>query len=137
MGELADHPVVFFDGVCNLCNASVNVIIDRDPEGLFQFAALQSDVAAVRLQPFGFKAPAGDPEGIILVEDGRMYHDSTAALRIARHLKGPAKLLAVFLIVPRPIRDAVYRFIARHRYRWFGRTDACRMPTPDLVRRFL
>ena len=130
------HPVVLFDGVCNLCNGSVQWIIARDPAAFFHFAPLQSDAARRLLAEVGRAAPVGDPETILLVEHGRVFERSTAALRIARRLRGPARWLAAFLIVPAPIRDACYRFIARHRYRWFGRREECRLPTPELSSRF-
>ncbi|NMO14973.1 DUF393 domain-containing protein [Pyxidicoccus fallax] len=128
--------VVLFDGVCNLCNGAVNFIIDRDPSARFRFAALQSAQAASLLAPLG-RVPEADPQSFILVEDGRVYERSSAALRVARKLPGAWKLFYAFIVVPTPIRDAVYRFIARNRYRWFGKADACRMPTPELRARFL
>ncbi|QRK11617.1 thiol-disulfide oxidoreductase DCC family protein [Archangium violaceum] len=135
-GPGQDTPVVLFDGVCNLCNGVVNFIIDRDPSARFRFAALQSTQAAVLLAPLG-RVPEADPQSFILVEDGRVYERSSAALRVARKLPGAWKLFYVFVVVPTPLRDAVYRFIARNRYRWFGKADACRMPTPELRARFL
>ena len=129
----AAHPVVLFDGVCNLCNASVTFIIDRDPEALFRFAPLQSDVGRALVA----ECEVEGEDSIVLVEDGRCHVRSDAALRIARRLDGLWPLLGVLLIVPRPLRDAVYRLIARNRYRWFGKQDACRLPTPDLRARFL
>lgn len=133
-------PIVLFDGVCNLCNGAVNFIIDRDKPGNFRFAALQSERASALLVQQGAKAlaPGADPDSIVLLEGGKLYEHSTAALRIARRLSGlwPA-LYYLFIWVPRPIRDWVYRFIARNRYRWFGKADACRMPTPALKARFL
>lgn len=128
--------VVLFDGVCNLCNGAVNFIIDRDPSARFRFAALQSDQAAGLLAPLG-RVPEAEPSSFVLVEDGRVYERSTAALRVARKLPGAWKLFYAFIIVPRPLRDAVYRFVARNRYRWFGKAEACRMPTPELRARFL
>lgn len=128
-----DHPVVLFDGVCNLCNAAVTFIIDRDPEAVFRFAPLQSDVGQRLVRRCGLE----DEDTIVLVERGRCSVRSTAALRIARRLSGGWPLLGAFLAVPAPLRDAVYRFIARNRFAWFGKRDACRMPTPDLQRRFL
>lgn len=127
------HAIVFFDGVCNLCNGTVNFIIDRDPEGYFQFAPLQSDVAQQHLHG----SPEQDPDSIVLLENGKTYRRSSAALRIARRLSGPWSLLALSLVIPRPIRDAVYRWIAQNRYDWFGRRDECRVPTPELKSRFL
>lgn len=137
MSDTSEHPVVLFDGVCNLCNASVDFVIERDPQARFRFASLQSEAARRLLGPLGYDLGTGDPDSIVLVEDGRVYDRSSAALRIARRLGGFWRLLYVFMAVPRPLRDLVYRWIARNRYRWFGRTEACRMPTPELKRRFL
>jgi len=133
----AAHAIVLFDGVCNLCNGSVLFIIDRDRSAYFRFAALQSEAARRVLAGLGRTPRDGDPESIILVEGDRMYEQSSAALRIVRRLRGAWKLLYAFVIVPRPLRDVVYRFVARHRYRWFGRTSECRVPTPELRERFL
>jgi predicted DCC family thiol-disulfide oxidoreductase YuxK len=129
------HALVLFDGVCNLCNGTVNFIIDHDPDGYFRFAPLQSDEAQERLA--GTDAAGADLDTIVLVEDGTAYVRSTAALRIARRLTAPWPLLSLFLAVPRPLRDAVYDWIATHRYDWFGRRDQCRLPTPALKDRFL
>jgi predicted DCC family thiol-disulfide oxidoreductase YuxK len=131
----SEHATVLFDGVCNLCNGAVNFIIDRDPSGYFRFAPLQSDVAERLLA----ETDAADAtlDTIVLVEDGTAYVRSTAALRIARRLSGPWPLFYAFLAVPRPLRDAVYDWVAAHRYRWFGRREQCRVPTPDLKARFL
>ena len=129
------EPIILFDGVCNLCNASVQFVIRHDPQARFKFAALQSATAEKLLQNCAFDRASLD--SVILVEDGRVYIESDAALRIARKLGGAWSLFAGFSIVPRPIRDAVYRFIARNRYRWFGKQESCMMPTPDLRARFL
>lgn len=129
-----DNPVILFDGVCNLCNASVNFVIDRDPDGLFQFAALQSQFAAGLVDTYGVGQGL---DTIVLVESGKVYDRSTAALRIAKRLKGPWPLLYAGIVIPKVLRDAIYRFIARNRYRWFGQTEACRVPTADLQARFL
>jgi predicted DCC family thiol-disulfide oxidoreductase YuxK len=128
-------PVILFDGVCNLCNASVLFVIDRDPRGQFAFAPLQSEHGMALLREHGYRGDALTT--VLLLEDGRLYDRSTAALRIARRLSGLWPLLSAFRVVPRPIRDVVYDWLARHRYRWFGRTDACRVPTPELRSRFL
>lgn len=133
----SEHPVVLFDGVCNLCNASVNFVLDRDPEGRFHFAALQSEAARALLAAHGREPPKAEPDSIVLIENGVVYERSTAGLRIARHLRGPVKLLYAFIVFPRVVRDVVYRFIARNRYRWFGKSDVCRVPTPELKARFL
>jgi predicted DCC family thiol-disulfide oxidoreductase YuxK len=137
MEPAVDHPVVLFDGVCNLCNGVVNFAIDRDPGSRLRFASLQSPVGRQMLERLGHSVPSGDPDSILLVERGRVHERSGAALRIARHLSGGWSLLAAFLVVPRPLRDLVYRWVASHRYRWFGKADACRVPTPDLRARFI
>ena len=131
------HPVVLFDGVCNLCNGAVQFILDRDPAGTFRFASLQSERAAALLRAHGLEPPAGDPESMVLIDGGRVYERSSAALRIARRLRGGWSLLYALVIVPRALRDAVYRVVARNRYRWFGKSDQCRVPTPELRARFL
>jgi len=131
----ASGPLLLFDGVCNLCNASVQFIIDRDPQARFRFAALQSDVGRALAAECGIDADALD--SIVLVEDGRCYTHSSAALHVARRLSGGWPLLAALTVVPRPLRDLVYGFIAARRYRWFGKEETCRIPTPELRARFL
>ena len=128
-------PIVLFDGVCNLCNGSVQFLLKRDREGRFRFAALQSDAGRRLLAELGL--PVDALGSVVLIEDGKVWRESSAALRIARHLPGAWKLLRVFAAVPRPLRDAVYRWIARNRYRWFGKTATCWLPTPELKARFL
>ena len=125
------NPVVLFDGVCNLCNASVRFILARDPGGRFRFASLQSQ-AARRLLGDRFTG-----ESIVLLEAGKIYTKSRAALRIARGLRFPWPMLYAFAAVPRPVRDAIYEWVARHRYAWFGKRDSCMLPTPGLRGRFL
>ena len=128
-------PVAFFDGVCNLCNGSVRFVIERDPHKHFQFAPLQSETATTLI---GRTAdPLAMPDSIVLVDDGRLYVRSTAALRIARRLRFPWPLLWLFMAVPRPLRDWVYDLIARHRYGWFGKRDSCMVPTKEIRDRFL
>lgn len=128
-------PVVLFDGVCNLCNGSVRFVIERDPHKHFQFAPLQSETATTLIG--GTAGPFSMPDSIVLVDDGRLYVRSTAALRIARRLRFPWPLLWVFMAVPRPLRDWVYDVIARHRYGWFGKRDTCMVPTKEIRDRFL
>lgn len=128
-------PTILFDGVCNLCNGSIQFILKRDPRARFRFASLQSESGRRLVTENGL-----DPDvlsSVILIEDGKVYRESTAALRIARHMSGAWKLLRVFVLIPRPIRDAVYRMIARNRYRWFGKSETCWLPTPELRARFL
>ncbi len=131
----SDHPVILFDGVCNFCNASINYIIDHDPACRFRFAPLQSAAGAELAREHHIDT--GKLESIVLIEDGRAYQRSTAALRIARQLAGPVRVLGVFRVVPAVLRDPVYNFIARHRYRLCGKADACRLPTPQDRARFL
>lgn len=133
----AQAPVVLFDGVCNLCNATVNFIIDRDRHARLMFASLQSDAAKALLRARGAAVPEGDPESIVLIEGRAVWQRSDAVLRLSRHLPAPWRWSVVLLAVPRALRDLVYRWIARNRYRWFGRSEVCRVPTPALRARFL
>lgn len=130
-----DRPLVLFDGVCNFCDASVRFIIKRDPRRIFRFAALQSRPGQQELKHCGL--PESDLSTIVLIEGPKIYTRSTAALRIARRLNGLWPLLYVLLLIPRPIRDALYGLIAKNRYRWFGKKEACSVPTPDIMERFL
>ncbi len=123
--------VVLFDGVCNLCNGIVRFIVARDPAGHFHFASLQSDAARRLLKD------SPPVETIILIEEGKPYLKSAAVLRIARGLRFPWPLLYAFIVIPRALRDLVYDWVARHRYRWFGRQETCLLPSPQLRNRFL
>ena len=127
--------IVFFDGVCNLCNGAVQFIIKRDRHAIFHFSALQSAAGQRALQRFGL--PADHFESFLLLENNRLYTQSTAALRVCRQLNGLWKLLYVFIIIPPFIRDIFYSFIARNRYQWFGRRESCMMPDIELSHRFL
>ena len=126
---------ILFDGVCNLCNGFVRFVIARDPAARFRFAALQSPAASALLREAGDAQPL--PDSVVLVEDGRVYVRSAAALRIARGLRFPWPLAYAAIVVPRFIRDRIYDAVAANRYRWFGRRDVCMVPTPDLARRVL
>ena len=129
--------VVLYDGHCGLCSRSVRFIARHDARGRFRFAALQSDVARTLLDGTP-DLPAQLPDSVILVAaDGAVLVESEAALRIAAALDGPVRHLARLQVVPRPIRDAVYRLVARTRYRIFGRHDECEIPAPWLRERFL
>ncbi len=131
--------VVLFDGVCNLCDGLVQFIIRHDPAGRFRFAALQSAAGQALLAAHGLPplAAGHDPSSVLLVSGGRVYSHSAAVLRIARELGWPWRLAVVGSLVPRAWRDALYRYVARHRYRWFGRQESCTLPTPALRQRFL
>lgn len=135
-GEVfVNGPIVLFDGVCKFCNGSVNFIIDHDVTKRFRFAPLQSKIAQAWLRRFGL--PIDDFDTMILVENGRAYARSTAALRIAWNLGGWWSLLTILFAIPPFLRDGAYNVLAGNRYRWFGMADTCRVPTPDIRERFL
>ncbi|UPK45331.1 thiol-disulfide oxidoreductase DCC family protein [Paenibacillus pabuli] len=129
------HPIVLVDGVCHFCQGLTKWIIKRDPEGKYHFASLQSDVAKKLLEKGNLSTDSMDT--FVLIEDGKYYTRSTAALRLAKGLKFPYPLLYVLIIVPKFIRNAVYNTVARNRYRWFGKDEACMLPTPEIKDRFL
>jgi predicted DCC family thiol-disulfide oxidoreductase YuxK len=126
---------ILFDGVCNLCNGAVQFIIRHDPKGHFRFAAQQSDAGQAFLQELNISAEGIDT--IILIEGDQYYTQSTAALRIAKHLSGFWPVLYVGILVPPLLRNGIYAYIARNRYRWFGRKDQCMLPTAEIKKRFL
>jgi predicted DCC family thiol-disulfide oxidoreductase YuxK len=128
-------PVVLFDGVCNFCNAGVNFIIDHDRRGRIKFAALQSAAGQRLLRKFGLRTT--DFDTLVLVEGEKCSVRSTAALRIAWHLDGWWRYLSALLLIPTFVRDFAYEVFARHRYRWFGKLDACRVPSEEVRGRFL
>jgi predicted DCC family thiol-disulfide oxidoreductase YuxK len=130
-----NHPVLFFDGVCNLCNASVQRVIKADPQAIFRFAALQSDTAKVLLADTPLRA--ADLKSVILWHRGKYYTQSDAILETARLLGGAWQLLYLFKVVPQWIRNPIYDWIARNRYRWFGQQATCMVPSSDLKNRFL
>lgn len=129
------NPVVLFDGVCNLCNGAVQFIIRYDKKGVFRFAPLQqlddeqADTAIQEEQK--------TLSSVLLLENGTLYKESTAILRIAKQLRFPINLSYAFIILPAFLRDPVYRWIAKNRYRWFGKKDQCMLPTTALKARFL
>jgi len=130
-----NHPVILFDGVCNLCNSSVLFIIQRDPQSQFRFASLQSEFGKSYLEKFGL--PVTELNSVLLIKDGKLFQKSNAALEIAKLLSGAWPVFYVFKLVPAFLRDGCYSWIARNRYRWFGKKDACMIPTPELKSRFL
>lgn len=130
-----NHSIILFDGICNLCNGSVQFVIKHDKEGYFKFAALQTEVGQNLLKEYSLTSTALN--SFVLIENGKAYTESTAALKVAKNLNGAIKLLSGFMIVPAFIRDAVYKTIARNRYRWFGKKDSCMIPSPGLNHRFL
>ena len=126
--------IVLFDGVCNFCNGTVNFIIRHDPASHFRFAALQSEAGERLRREYNID---DELDSVILIESGRAFTHSDAALRIARGLGGIWGLGYIFVVVPRFIRDGVYKLFASNRYRLFGRRDECMMPTPEVRERFL
>jgi len=129
------HAVVLFDGVCNFCNSTVNCIIKRDKRDYFRFAPLQSTKGVELQTAHNLEPDALDT--LVLVERGRVYTKSTAALRIARRLGGLYLVFYALIVVPRFIRDFLYDWFARHRYRWFGKKDECMVPTAKVRGKFL
>ena len=130
----ADKALILFDGECNLCNGFVQFVIKRDPKARYRFAALGSAAAQAALDAAG--AAQALPDSIVLVSGGRLRTKSAAALTIMRSLGWLWPLTSVFMIVPRPLRDLIYDWVARNRIRWFGRRQACWVPTPELRSRF-
>ncbi len=129
------YKIILFDGVCNLCNSTVNRIIKNDKKDVFRFTALQSAVGMVMVTEH--KIDTSQIDSILLIDGERSYSRSTAALKIAKELSGAYPLLYSFIIVPACIRNWVYDFVAKNRYKWYGRRDACMVPTPELKQKFL
>jgi len=126
--------LILYDGVCKLCHASVNFILHRDSNALFKFQALQ-DFKNFSLLGSQIQNPI--PDSIIYIQEGKIYSKSTAALRICKNLDGLWPILYVFIILPKPLRDYVYDFIAKYRYTWFGKHDICLIPDENFIDRFI
>ena len=135
MNDTEKSAVVLFDGVCNFCNSSINFIIEHDKKNYFKFAPLQSEIAQKLLKENNLDSP--DIDSVILIEDGKAFTHSTAALKIARGLGGIWSVGYVFIVIPKFIRDFFYKLFAKNRYRLFGKKDACMMPTPEIRAKFL
>ncbi|MBD0297754.1 MAG: thiol-disulfide oxidoreductase DCC family protein [Flavisolibacter sp.] len=129
------NPIILFDGVCNFCNGMVLFIIKQDKQKVFRFAALQSEAGQRLLETY--QLPRNDFDSFLLIENGKVYRSSTAGLRLYNKLPWYWMWMQVFWIVPKIFRDAVYDFIARNRYKWFGKKETCMIPTPDVRSRFL
>lgn len=128
--------IILFDGVCNLCNSSINFVIKRDKHDIFRYASLQSEIGKKLISERNIDINKID--SILLIEPNvKYYHKSTAALHIAKQLSGIYPLLSVFLILPKFLRDFVYDIIAKNRYRWFGKQESCMIPTPELKALFI
>jgi predicted DCC family thiol-disulfide oxidoreductase YuxK len=128
-------PILLFDGVCNLCNGLVQWVIAHDPEARFRFASLQSDAGRALLTQH--RLPLDAMDTVVLLDGDAHWTKSAAALEAARRLGGLWTLTSILVLVPRPLRDAVYDWVARNRYARWGKRDACWLPTPELRARFL
>lgn len=130
----AGQAIVYFDGVCNLCNHFVNFLISNDPKGYLQFASLQGQTARQRLP---VECTSGLGSVVFESSSGQIFTHSTAALKAIAELGGLFRALLIFIIIPKLLRDRIYNFIAAHRYDWFGQRETCRLPTPEERSRFL
>ncbi len=131
---MLNKPIIFFDGVCNLCNASVQFVIAHDNKEQFGFTAIQGELAKNVLPKFNVDQT--QLSTVLLLEEGKLYTKSSAALRIARKLGGAWPLLYGFIIIPKFIRDWFYSIIAKNRYKWWGKQESCWVPTPQLKSKF-
>lgn len=130
-----DHSIVLVDGVCHFCQGLTKIIIARDPKGTFHFASIQSEIGQELLKRGGIRTDTMDT--FVLIENGKYYTRSTGALRIARKLRFPWPIMFALILVPKPLRDAVYNYVAQNRYRWFGKSDQCMLPSPEIRGRFI
>jgi predicted DCC family thiol-disulfide oxidoreductase YuxK len=131
-----DKKIILFDGVCNLCDSVVQFIIKRDPDDVFRFVALQSEVGQQIIKHIGIDTAKTD--SIILYQPGHAYYyKAEAALEIAKEIGGIYSLLTVFTYLPKSISNAVYDYVARNRYKWYGKKAECMMPTPEMKAKFL
>lgn len=135
MNKQLTHSIILFDGVCNLCNGAVNFVIKRDTGNVFKFTPLQEKQGVLLLKMHAVDTQKLD--SIVLIENGNVYIKSSAALRIARKMSNLWPLFFVLLIIPSFIRDGVYDFIAKNRYKWFGKKEQCMIPTPGFREKFL
>jgi predicted DCC family thiol-disulfide oxidoreductase YuxK len=133
--EFNEHPVLVFDGVCNLCEWLVVFVVKRDRRGKIRFVAAQSDIGQQLQEQYG--ADAIRDSTMILLKNGQVYCKSDAAIAIAKELDGLWKLLVVFAAIPKSLRDWIYAWIGENRYKWFGRKSQCLIPSADLKSRFL
>jgi predicted DCC family thiol-disulfide oxidoreductase YuxK len=132
---LETNPIILFDGVCNFCNAMVNFVIRQDKKNIFRFAALQTESGKKLLEQYNIYWKQND--SFVLIENGKAYMKSNAALRLYNQLPWYWKWTQLFWIFPNFIRDGVYNLIAKNRYRWFGKRDECMIPSPQMKHRFL
>lgn len=130
-----EHPTILFDGVCNFCNNTINFIIRQDKKGIFRFAPLQSPAGQQLLRQY--KLPLTSLNSFLLIDGSKVYKASTAGLKLYGKLSARWQWTQLFWVVPPFIRDGLYNFIAKNRYKWFGKREACMVPTPALRSRFL
>lgn len=131
---MIDVKIILFDGICNFCNNSVRFIIERDPRGSYRFASLQSKIGQELLCKHNIPETT---DSFVLIDEPQAYIESTAALKVCSNLKWPWKIFSVFLLIPKPLRDSIYRVVARNRYRWFGVKESCTLPSGNIRDRFL
>jgi predicted DCC family thiol-disulfide oxidoreductase YuxK len=127
--------IILFDGVCNLCDNSVQFILKRDKKRKFLFGSLQGEAGQSLLKKFNL--PPGHFDSFVLIEGDKIYTQSTAALRVVKHLKRGWQLLYGFIAVPKFLRDGIYKWVSANRYKWFGKREACRLPSPEEKAQFL
>jgi predicted DCC family thiol-disulfide oxidoreductase YuxK len=130
-----EYPVILFDGVCNFCNGAINFVLKHDKKGVFRFAPLQSEAGQKLLRQYNLSTK--DFDSFVLIDDGKVYKKSSASLQVMNKLPWYWKEVQIFRIIPTIFRDAIYDFIAKHRYKWFGKKDQCMVPTPEIRSRFL
>lgn len=131
---MREKPIILFDGVCNFCNGAVQFIIKHDKRGIFQFASLQSSIGKELIET---KPGLKDLDSVILIQNGIVKTESTAALQISKKLDGWPKVFYIFIVIPAPIRNYFYKLFASNRYRLFGKSETCMIPTKEIRDRFL
>jgi len=122
-----DHPVILFDGVCNFCNGAVNFVLRQDKKGIFKFAPLQSEAGRKLLQQYNLSTK--DFDSFVLIDNGKVYKKSSASLQVLNKLPWYWKVTQILKFIPAVLRNAVYDFIAKNRYKWFGKKEKCMVPT--------
>ena len=127
--------IILFDGVCNFCNSTVNFVIKRDKKAILHFAPLQSDIGQQLLKEYHL--PNDEMRSFVFIEKGKAYTQSTAALKVCKYLSSLWSLCYAFIIIPKFIRDGIYNWIAKNRYKWFGKKESCMIPSVDVDKRFL
>jgi predicted DCC family thiol-disulfide oxidoreductase YuxK len=132
---MQDHPVILFDGVCNFCNAAINLVLKKDVTKAIRFAPLQSAAGQTLQERYGLH-PA-DMNSFVFIEDGKAFTRSSAALKVLAYLPWYFRMLKVFAVLPESWRDSLYDFVAKRRYQWFGRRESCMIPTAEMRKRFL